>query len=431
MADDRYDRSRETYQRAQRVIPGGVNSPVRACRSVGADPLFIAQGDGATITDVDGNKYIDLIGSWGPLILGHTHPEILDTIAETMAWGTTFGAPTEIEVRFAETMREAIPSMEKVRAVSSGTEATMSALRLARGFTKRSKIVKADGGYHGHADCLLVAAGSGAATLGIPGSAGVPEGAARDTLVVPYNDLAAVAKCFADHPDDVAAVIIEPVAGNMGLVNPADGYLAGLRELTAKHGAILIFDEVITGFGRAGAMTGSAAFGVTPDIANYAKQITNGVQPLGAVIASKAIYDTFMAAGGPEYMVEFLHGYTYSAHPVACAAGVAALDLLVKDRAVERVAELAPYFENAVHGLRGFKHVADIRNFGLAAGLTIEAIPGEPAKRPYEIAMKCLANGHYVRYGGDTIQLAPPFIVEKAEIDRLISVLGDALTATD
>src|SRR5690349_20270156 len=199
-------RSQSIFERAKQIIPGGVNSPVRACRSVGVDPVFVAQGDGATITDVDGNRYIDLIGSWGPLILGHSHAEILDAIAEAMGQGTTFGAPTEIEVRFAEAIREALPSMETVRPLSSGTEATRTAVRLARGFTRRAKIIKADGGYHGHADCLLVAAGSGAATLGIPGSAGVPEGAARDTLVVPYNDLAAVAKCFADFPGDVAAV---------------------------------------------------------------------------------------------------------------------------------------------------------------------------------------------------------------------------------
>ncbi|MBA3456122.1 MAG: aminotransferase class III-fold pyridoxal phosphate-dependent enzyme, partial [Deltaproteobacteria bacterium] len=239
-------RSQEIFERAKAIIPGGVNSPVRACRSVGADPVFIAQGDGAAVWDVDGNRYLDLIGSWGPLILGHGHRDILDTIKEVMAMGTTFGAPTEVEVRFAETLRAAVPSMEMVRAVSSGTEATMSALRLARGFTNRAKIIKADGGYHGHADCLLVAAGSGAATLGIPGSAGVPEGAAKDTIVVPYNDLATVDMfCRAG---DVAAIIIEPVAGNMGLVVPAPGYLEGLREITRKHGTILIFDEVMTGF---------------------------------------------------------------------------------------------------------------------------------------------------------------------------------------
>src|SRR6185295_4946813 len=229
---------------------------------------------------------------------------------------------------------------------------------------------------------------------------------------------------------NIAAVIVEPFAGSAGVVIPPVGYLQRLRELCTANNILLIFDEVITGFGRCGAYTGAAAFGVTPDIMNIAKQVTNGVQPLGAVVVKKDIYDTFMATGGPEYMFELPHGYTYSGHPVACAAGVAALDLLVRERAVERVAELAPYFENAVHGLRGTKHVTDIRNFGLAAGLTIDALPGEPARRPFEIAMKCLANGVYVRYGGDTIQLAPPFIIEKPEIDRLVSVLADALTAT-
>ena len=229
---------------------------------------------------------------------------------------------------------------------------------------------------------------------------------------------------------NIAAVIVEPFAGSAGVVIPPVGYLQRLREICTQNNILLIFDEVITGFGRCGGWTGSEVFGVTPDILNFAKQVTNGAQPLGGCVASKEIYDTFMAAGGPEYMVELTHGYTYSAHPIACAAGVAALDLLVKEKGVERVAELAPYFENAVHSLKGAKHVSDIRNFGLAAGLTLAAAPGEPARRPFEVAMKCLANGVYVRYGGDTIQIAPPFIIEKAEIDRMISILGDALDAT-
>jgi beta-alanine--pyruvate transaminase len=229
---------------------------------------------------------------------------------------------------------------------------------------------------------------------------------------------------------NIAAVIVEPFAGSAGVVIPPVGYLQRLRELCTQHNILLIFDEVITGFGRCGAYTGAEAFGVTPDILNIAKQVTNGTQPLGAVIANKDIYDTFMATGGPEYMLEFPHGYTYSAHPIACAAGNAALDLLVQEKAIDRVKDLAPYFENAVHSLKGAKHVTDIRNFGLAAGLTLDPAPGEPAKRPFEVAMKCLANGLYVRYGGDTIQIAPPFIIEKAEIDTLVSVLGDALDAT-
>jgi glutamate-1-semialdehyde 2,1-aminomutase len=311
-------KSKALFERAQRAIPGGVNSPVRACRSVGVDPVFIAQGDGAYVTDADGNRYIDLIGSWGPLILGHSHPEVLEAIAEVMASGTSFGAPTAVEVRFAETVRDAMPSMQKVRAVSSGTEATMSALRLARGFTGRDAIVKADGGYHGHSDCLLVAAGSGAATLGIPGSAGVPEGAAKDTIVVPYNDLAAIEAACAARP--VAAVIIEPVAGNMGCVPPAAGYLEGLRAITAKHGALLIFDEVMTAF-RVAYGGAQARFAIEPDLTTVGKIVGGGL-PAAAFGGRADIMDK-LAPLGPVYQAGTLSG-----NPLAMAAGLAAMDIL-------------------------------------------------------------------------------------------------------
>jgi len=322
-------RSQAIFERAQQLIPGGVNSPVRACRSVGADPVFVAQGDGASITDVDGNRYIDLIGSWGPLILGHSHPEILDAIAETMSQGTTFGAPTEIEVRFAEVIHAAVPSMEMVRAVSSGTEATMTALRLARGFTGRSKLVKMDGGYHGHADCLLVSAGSGVATLGIPGSAGVPEGAARDTLVVPYNDLDALEQMFATHGTDIAAVIVEPVAGNMGLVLPKPGYLEGLRAITAKHGALLIFDEVITGF-RVAYGGAQSVYGVTPDLTCLGKIVGGGLP--AAAFGGRADIMQKLAPLGPVYQAGTLSG-----NPLAMAAGLKALEILGRPGNYERL----------------------------------------------------------------------------------------------
>jgi glutamate-1-semialdehyde 2,1-aminomutase len=323
-------RSQAIFERAKQVIPGGVNSPVRACRSVGADPVFVAQGDGATITDADGNRYVDLIGSWGPLILGHAYPEILDAIAETMSSGTTFGAPTEIEVQFAETIREAYPSMQMVRAVSSGTEATMSALRLARGFTGRAKLVKTDGGYHGHADCLLVAAGSGAATLGIPGSAGVPEGAARDTIVVPYNDLAAVEAVLA--AGDVAAVIIEPIAGNMGLVPPQPGYLEGLRAATTKHGALLIFDEVITGF-RVAYGGAQQLFGITPDLTCLGKIVGGGLP--AACFGGRADIMQKLAPLGPVYQAGTLSG-----NPLAMAAGLKAIEILGRPGTYERLDQL-------------------------------------------------------------------------------------------
>jgi beta-alanine--pyruvate transaminase len=229
---------------------------------------------------------------------------------------------------------------------------------------------------------------------------------------------------------NIAAVIVEPFSGSAGVVVPPVGYLQRLREICTANNILLIFDEVITGFGRSGSWTGSAAFGVTPDIINVAKQITNGVQPLGAVVAKQEIYDTFMAAGGPDYMVEFPHGYTYSAHPVACAAGIATLDLLRRENVLARVQDLIPYFESAVHSLKGAKHIVDIRNYGLAAGITVDSYPGEPARRPYEIAMAMFKKGFYVRHGGDTIQLAPPFIVTRSEIDTLIDALGESFNQT-
>jgi glutamate-1-semialdehyde 2,1-aminomutase len=335
-----HPRSAALFERARSVIPGGVNSPVRACRSVGADPLFIARGEGCYITSADGQRYIDMISSWGPLILGHAHPEVLQAIAETMAQGTTFGAPTELEVRFAEAICAAVPSIEKVRAVSSGTEATMSALRLCRGFTGRDLIIKADGGYHGHADFLLVAAGSGAATLGIPGSAGVPESTAKDTLLVPYNDLDAVRRALESHPGQVAALIIEPIAGNMGVVAPADGYLQGLRELTREHGALLIFDEVITGF-RASFGGAQELYGVTPDITCLGKIIGGGL-PAAAFGGRADIMDR-LAPDGDVYQAGTLSG-----NPVAMAAGIKTMELLSRPGTYERLDELGARLEKGL-----------------------------------------------------------------------------------
>jgi glutamate-1-semialdehyde 2,1-aminomutase len=324
------DKSSAIFERAKQLIPGGVNSPVRACRSVGADPVFISRGEGPYIFDADGNRYLDLVGSWGPLILGHAHPEILAVITETMARGTTFGAPTEIEVQFAETLSKAVPSMEMVRAVSSGTEATMSALRLARGFTGRNKIIKADGGYHGHADCLLVAAGSGAATLGIPGSAGVPEGAAADTIVVPYNDLRSVEHALSQ--GDVAALIIEPVAGNMGLVAPEPGYLEGLRTLCTKHGTVLIFDEVMTGF-RVAFGGAQARYNIKPDLTTIGKIIGGGLP--AAAFGGRADIMHKLAPLGPVYQAGTLSG-----NPLAMAAGIKAMEILSRPGTYERLEQL-------------------------------------------------------------------------------------------
>ena len=343
-------KSQAIFERAKQVIPGGVNSPVRACRSVGADPVFVAQGDGGNIVGGDGNREIDVLGSWGPLILGHSHHEILDAIAEAMSHGTTFGAPTEIEVRFAETIRAAYPSMEMVRAVSSGTEATMTALRLARGFTGRDKVVKTDGGYHGHADAFLVAAGSGVATLGIPGSAGVPEGAAKDTLVVPYNDLDALEQTFAANPGQIAGVIVEPIAGNMGLVLPKPGYLEGLRAITAKYGALLIFDEVISGF-RATYRGAQGIYGVTPDLTTLGKIVGGGL-PAAAFGGRRDIMEK-LAPLGPVYQAGTLSG-----NPLAMAAGLKVLSILDRPGVYERLDHLG-------------KRLAD----GLAAAAQAAGVP--------------------------------------------------------
>lgn len=326
------DSSRQLFERAQKVIPGGVNSPVRACRSVGADPLFVAHGDGCHITTADGRRFIDMVCSWGPLILGHTYAEVMNAVTEAMSSGTTFGAPTELEVRFAEAVRDAVPSMEKVRAVSSGTEATMSALRLARGFTKRDLIVKVDGGYHGHADFLLVAAGSGAATLGIPGSAGVPASVAQDTVLVPYNDADAVAALMREHGARIAAIIIEPIAGNMGVVPPRQGYLEALRSITEEHGALLIFDEVITGF-RASYGGAQGHYGVRPDLTCLGKIVGGGLP--AAAFGGRADIMDHLAPDGPVYQAGTLSG-----NPLAMAAGLKTMEILRRPNTYERLEQL-------------------------------------------------------------------------------------------
>jgi glutamate-1-semialdehyde 2,1-aminomutase len=316
------DGSAKLFAEAQKHIPGGVNSPVRAFRGVGGDPVFFQRGKGAYVYDVDGNEYVDYVGSWGPLLLGHAHPEVLAAIAEAAALGTSFGAPTEREVRFAEQICKIVPSMGKVRLVSSGTEATMAALRLARGFTKRDKIVKIDGGYHGHADCLLVAAGSGAATLGIPGSAGVTAGTAADTLTIAWNDATGLAELFRAQGAQIAALIVEPVCGNMGCVPPQKGYLETARALTREHGALLIFDEVMTGF-RVAFGGAQARYGITPDLTCLGKIIGGGL-PVAAYGGRHDVMDQ-IAPLGPVYQAGTLSG-----NPLAVAAGEKTLELLAR-----------------------------------------------------------------------------------------------------
>lgn len=322
-------RSQALWAEAQNLMPGGVNSPVRAFRSVGGDPVFIDRAEGATMWDVDGNRYVDYIGSWGPMILGHGHPAVKAALHAALERGTTYGAPSAGEVELASLIREAFPSIEKVRLVNSGTEATMSALRLARAFTGREKIVKFVGCYHGHADMLLVQAGSGVATLGLPDSPGVTKGSVATTLTVAYNDPAALDAVFAANPDSIAGVIVEPVVGNAGTLPPAPGFLEHLRALTSRYGALLIFDEVMTGF-RVAFGGAQERYGITPDLTCLGKIIGGGL-PVGAYGGRRDIMD-LVAPAGPMYQAGTLSG-----NPMATAAGIATLKALKEPGTYERL----------------------------------------------------------------------------------------------
>lgn len=329
--------SERLFKQALACIPGGVNSPVRACKSVGADPVFIDRAEGSRIYDADGNAYIDYVGSWGPMILGHRHPAVLAAVREVLDRGTSFGAPTDLEVELAQRVVEAVPAVEMVRMVNSGTEAAMSAIRLARGTTGRDTIVKFDGCYHGHADSLLVEAGSGVATLGIPGSPGVPAAFANHTVSLPYNDVSRFKKLMDQRGEAVAAVIVEPVAGNMGLVPPEKGFLECLREETRRQGALLIFDEVMTGF-RLAYGGAQELYGISPDISCFGKVIGGGL-PVGAYGGSREIM-AHIAPQGPVYQAGTLSG-----NPVAMAAGLATLQQISRpgfyealDHSAERLA---------------------------------------------------------------------------------------------
>ena len=316
------ERSREAFARSQRYLPGGVNSPVRAFRAVGGDPVFVRRAEGAWIEDLDGNRYLDHVCSWGPLILGHAHPAVVKALERRLPLGLSYGMPTELETALARKVVESVPSIDLVRFVSSGTEAVMSAVRVARGFTGRAKIIKFAGCYHGHSDGLLVKAGSGAATFGSPDSPGIPDGVTRETLVLPYNDAAAVARVMEEVGHEVAAILLEPVAGNMGLVPPADGFLECLREVTTEWGALLIFDEVITGF-RLGMAGAQGRFGVTPDLSCLGKVLGGGM-PVGAFGGREDVMRV-LSPLGPVYQAGTLSG-----NPVAMQAGLSTLEELEK-----------------------------------------------------------------------------------------------------
>lgn len=350
MTDRHFSVSELLFERASKSIPGGVNSPVRAFRAVGRSPLFIEQAAGSNVADADGNTYTDYVGSWGPMILGHAHPIVIDALTKAASRGTSFGAPTEAEIELAEEVKAAFPSIDLVRMVSSGTEATMSAIRLARGFTGRDRIIKFEGCYHGHTDSLLVKAGSGLATFGTPDSAGVPAGVARDTIVLPYNDAAAVADSFKQQGDQIACIIVEPVAGNMGCVPPRPGFLETLRSVADQYASLLIFDEVISGF-RVAFGGAQELYGIKPDLTCLGKIIGGGL-PVGAFGGRADVMET-IAPLGPVYQAGTLSG-----NPLAMAAGLATLRCL---------REFSPYAELE---RRGRKLEEGLRQAAAAAGVT-------------------------------------------------------------
>ncbi|MGH6626451.1 MAG: aspartate aminotransferase family protein [Burkholderiaceae bacterium] len=423
--------------------------PFSGNRQFKKDPRILVGAEGCHYIDAQGRRIFDGLSGLWTCGLGHGRQEIIEAVSRQMstldyAPAFQFGHPASFQL--AERIRTLMPAgLDRVFFVGSGSEAADTSLKMARAYWRlkgqsgKTRFIGRSKGYHG------VNFG-GISVGGMVGNRKLyGEGIAADHLphtLLPQNAFSRGMPAGGAHLADellelialhdasnIAAVIVEPFSGSAGVIVPPQGYLQRLREICDQFGILLIFDEVIAGFGRLGAWTGAEAFGVTPDLVNFAKQVTNGAIPMGGVVAKSEIYQTFMEAGGPDYMVEFAHGYTYSAHPVACAAGLATLDLLEREQTLSRVNELAPYFENAVHSLRGAKHVTDIRNIGLAAGLSIAPAPGEPARRPFEIAMRCWNKGFYVRYGGDTLQLAPPFVARREDIDALINVLGEALNA--
>lgn len=425
--------------------------PFTGNREFKSNPRFITSAAGAYYTTDDGRQVFDGLSGLWCTGLGHARAPIVDAVSKQMAtldYSPAFQFGHRLSFELANKIVEKMPAgLNRVFFTGSGSESVDTALKMARaywrtkGLAGKTRLIGRAKGYHG------VNFG-GISVGGIAGNrklfgAGVdvdhlphtqpPAGSFLRGMPTEGAELAdELLELIALHDaSNIAAVIVEPFSGSAGVIIPPEGYLQRLRDICTRHSILLIFDEVITGFGRTGCWTGSEAFGVTPDLITIAKQITNGTQPLGAVVARQEIHDAFMDAGGPDYMVEFPHGYTYSAHPVACAAGIATLDLLERENSLARVQELAPLFEDAVHGLRGARHVADVRNFGLAAGITVASAPGEPALRPYQVAMAMYRKGFYVRYGGDTIQLAPPFISTVAEVDRMVDALGETFNEID
>jgi len=421
--------------------------PYTGNRQFKEDPRMLVAAEGAYYIDDSGRRILDGLSGLWCCGAGHNRPEITDAVhrqMQTLDYSPAFqfGQPKSFEL--ANRLKELTPEgLDYVFFTNSGSECADTSLKMARAYWRlkgqptKTKLIGRAKGYHG-VNFGGISVGGIGANRKLFGQAVdadhlahtiLPENAFTRGMPANGWHLAdELTELIALHDaSNIAAVIVEPMAGSAGVIPPPAGYLQRLRDICTANDILLIFDEVITGFGRCGAMTGADAFGVVPDIMNVAKQMTNGAVPMGAVIASKDIYDTFMAQGGPDYMLEFPHGYTYSAHPVACAAALAALDILEQEKLPSRVAQEAPYFESVLHQLKGAPHVTDIRNYGFAGALTLKGYPGEPLRRPYEVAMRMWQKGFYVRYGGDTIQMGLPFIIERDEIDSLVSALSESL----
>lgn len=414
-------------------------------------PRMIVGAEGCHYKAADGRKILDSLSGLWCSSFGHGRREIADAVARTaheLDYAPPFQFAQPLAIELAKRVRELTPAgLNHVFFTNSGSESADTALKMARAYWRmkgepqKSRLIGRMKAYHGvNAGGTSVGGiGGNRKTFGylveadhlphtlLPENAfsrGIPEHGVE--LADRLEDIVAL-----HDASNIAAVIVEPMSGSAGVIVPPAGYLKRLRAICDRHNILLIFDEVLTGFGRVGARFGAELFGVTPDIMTLAKNLTNGAVPMGAVVASTEIYRTFMSSDAPHYLVEFPHGYTYSAHPLACAAGLAAMDIFERERMAERAAEMAPYFEQQVHGLKGLRHVADIRNLGMAAAVQIDPVPGEPGKRPWEIAIRCWERGMYLRYGGDTIQLGPPFICEKSHIDEMCNMLADVLPVVD
>ena len=418
-------KSENLYHAARELIPGGVNSPVRAFTGVGGTPLFIERADGAYLYDVDGKAYIDYVGSWGPMVLGHNHPAIRNAVIEAASRGLSFGAPTEMEVKMAELVTELVPTMDMVRMVNSGTEATMSAIRLARGFTGRDKIIKFEGCYHGHADCLLVKAGSGALTLGQPNSPGVPADFAKHTLTCTYNDLASVRAAFEQYPQEIACIIVEPVAGNMNCIPPQPEFLPGLRALCDEHGIILIADEVQSGAGRTGTLFAMEQMGVAADITTFAKSIAGGF-PLAGVTGRAEVMDA-IAPGGL--------GGTYAGNPIACAAALAVLQIFEQENLLEKANQLGDTLRQGLLAIaEDHPEIGDVR--GLGAMIAIELFEEGDRSRPNarltaDIVARARDKGLILLSCGpyyNVLRILVPLTIEKAQIEQGLKIIADCFS---